>query len=144
MAKSTNRRPSLTRCGRWLLLCTAVLASGCTETTGKPVPPGDRASLEQLADAYRAIAEGLPSNPINQLPEDRRRFVEAVFRQAGYDYSATVTQLGQGSLDSSQALHRDLAQLVLLPTTGLAREEIAKIYNPQELTALTKIQEALR
>lgn len=143
MARDTRSQYPLMN--RWwgCLLCTFVLVSGCTDT-GKSAPPGDHAALEQLADAYRTIAEGLPSNPLNQPPEDRRRFVDAVFREAGYDYAATLKQLGQGGLDPAQALHRDLAQLILLPTSGLAREDIEKIYSTQELAAVEKIEEALR
>lgn len=130
----------------WLLLCILGGMTGCNSGgTSKAVPVGDRAALEQLADAYRTIAEGLPSNPLNQLPEDRRRFVEAVFREAGYDYTATLKQLGQQhGLDPAQALHRDLAQLVLLPTSGLVREDLEKIYGTQELIAVETIQQTVR
>lgn len=143
MAKSITTRHPITCRALQALVCLLVLASGCT-SPGKPVPPGDRAALEQLADAYRAIAEGLPSNPVNLSVEDRRRFIDTVFREAGYDYSATVSALGKGGLDPNEALHRDLAQLVLLPTTGLADEEIEKIYSAQELTAVARIQDAMR
>lgn len=129
-----------------LLLCVITAIAGCdTGASDKAVPLGDRAALERLADAYRTIAEGLPSNPLNQLPEDRRRFVEAVFREAGFGYAVTLKQIGQRhGLDPAQTLHRDLAQLVLLPASGLVREDIEKIYSAEEVVAVERIQEAVR
>lgn len=136
----------VTKSGYWLLLCAVLCCSACSPGgTGKTVPAGDRPALEQLAEAYRSVAEDLPTNPLDQLPDNRRRFVEAVFQEAGYDYAATLNQLGQqGGLDPAQTLHRDLAQLILLPTSGLADQDIEKIYSAQELKAVANLRAAVR
>lgn len=145
LIKRTTQIPVATQWS-WLVLCAAICSSACTPgENGKMAPVGNQTALEELASAYRKVADDLPTNPLDQLPNDRRRFVEAVFREAGYDYAATLNQLGrQGGLDPMQTLHRDLAQLVLLPTSGLAPQDIEKIYSAQELEAIQNLQAAVR
>jgi hypothetical protein len=120
-----------------LLLC------ACSEPTGRPAPVGDYAVLEQLADAYRTVAKGMPVSPGSMPPEGKRQFLEQVFHKAGYDYGATLQALAQ-EMDITNKDHRDLADLLLLPQVGLAEEDWTEIYSPSEIKAVKAIHQALR
>jgi hypothetical protein len=121
------------------------MTAGCgNQGDGRVVPKGSEGALQELAETYQRLAEGYPTNPLNQPPSERRHFVERVFGDAGYDYAATLFNLAESGLDSGNTLHKDLAQLVLLPTTGLATEDVAKIYNAREMAAIAKLQSASR
>jgi hypothetical protein len=129
-----------------LVAVTVLLAlSGCSDAPqGPSATPGDHAALEKLADAYRDVSDALTSNPRNQTPEQKRDFVEEVFRQAGYSYHATLMALSTTSFDRSDTEHKDLAELVLFPATGYADSDAAKIYSETEVKALNAIRDKLR
>lgn len=123
------------------LLCVA----GCDDTPeATPAPLGDHAVLEKLADAYRAVADRYPVQPRVMAPQDRREFVEQVFRRAGYDYTATLGAMAREGVDVTNQDHRDLADLVLLPHQGLSEEAKAELYSSGELTSIHAIEAALR
>lgn len=107
-----------------------------------PAAAADHAVLEQLADAYRRVGEQFPSQPQAMRPEGRRDFLDKVFAQAGYSYSATLTGLAQTGADRSNQDHRDLVELLLLPGKGLSDADLASIYNADELRAVQQLRKA--
>jgi hypothetical protein len=112
-------------------------------TTGTAAPRGEQHALEQLADAFRAVAEGLPTNPASLPPEGRKEFVQLVFSKAGYDYHATLTTLASEGLDPSNKLHRDLVELVFFPTTGVAPDDIRRLFDGPEASAIEHIKKVM-
>ena len=74
--------------------------------------------------------------PTGLPPVQKRKFVEQVFLKVGYDYSKTLLDISSEKLDPSIQYHRDLAELVLLPQTGLAIDELDLIYSVPEEKAI--------
>ena len=116
---------------------------GCGEALKPAAPIGDLAVLEQLAEAYRQTSEQVPVQPRGLRPEARKQFVQQVFAAAGYDYGATLAALAQG-VDAANQQHRDLAELLLLPVSGLADEAAAGLYSASEWQAVRHIRQVLR
>lgn len=127
------------------IMMLAVVMAGCSASdSGKAAPIGKLSALEDLADSYTKTSEQLPMN-IQVLPASQKReFLEQVFKSAGYDYSATLIAMGQANLDKSNKNQKDLAELVLLPTTALSADALADIYADDELNAINQIRGALR
>jgi len=120
-----------------------VTLSACGETpAGKVATPGDRAVLEQLADAYRAVADEYPVQPSGMRPEGRRQFVQQVFQKAGYDHRATLLALAAAGTGKATQEHRDLAELLLMPYRGLAGDELEKLASGDELAAVRTLRRA--
>jgi hypothetical protein len=128
---------------RFIAFLVVLLIAACSEPAGKPVPVGDYGALEQLAEAYRAVSKELPVSPRGMRPEGRRQFLERVFAKAGYDYSASLQALSQ-QMDVTNKDHRDLADLLLMPQTGLADDDLDKVFSPAEVEAVKAIKKALR
>jgi len=133
-----------------LLICLPLLLAnsaliGCQQKpVAEPAPLGDYAVLEQLAEAYREVAEQYPLQPRQMTPALRRQFVEQVFQRAGYDYTATLGAMARQGVDVTNQDHRDLAQLVLLPHQGLDHEARVELYSSGELASVEAIEAALR
>lgn len=124
-----------------LLLC--VLCLSCSSDQDAParaVAIGEIQDLERIADAWREVAESWPSSPMQLPPQGRRQFLEQVFERAGYGYSASLIQTGQGRLDPFNKEHKDLAELLLLPGRDLATAELASVYRREELAAVETIK----
>lgn len=115
-----------------LIVLSATLLAGCGQPTLPAAPLGDQAGLEALAEAYKATLETVPTAPRSMRPEGRKVFVEQVFRDAGYDYAATLAALAQG-LDAKNTLHRDLAELVSLPFSNMSDAAMDDILSGEEL-----------
>lgn len=131
------------------ILLTIFLVAGCgiddSNTSSKlPVPIGDKAALEKLAQSYNKTAEQLQSSPAILPPKSKRKFVEQVFREAGYDYQLTLLNLSGNEMDASIQYHRDLAELVLFPQSGLSYDDYATVFSENETTAVKKLQLKLR
>ena len=95
-----------------LLLC---VVAGCSQSADNLVaaPLGDRAVLEQLADAYTEVSDKtLGVSPMKLLGDERHAFLTEVFARAGYDYSATLRALAMGGFDRGNQLHNDMVDLV--------------------------------
>lgn len=105
---------------------------------------GELAVLEQLADAYREVAENYPVQPQAMRPKGRMEFIQQVFRTAGYDYTATLLAMAHGDVDTSNQYQRDLADLVLLPQRGLSDSQIKDLYSGPELEAIYIIKNNFR
>lgn len=99
--------------------------------------------LEQLADAFRDVADNLPTNPARMPPEGRKEFVQLVFSKAGYDYHATLTALASEGLDPNNKLHRDLVELVFFPTAGVSPADVRRLYDGPESVAIEHIKKVM-
>lgn len=130
---------------RIALLASALLGLlACSNAAQTPAPVGDHAVLEQLADAYRSVSQQYPMQPQAMPPKGRREFVDQVFLQAGYGYSATLVAMSQAGTDITNQDQRDLVELLLLPNKGLSDEDIATIYNADEAAAVRRLRADFR
>jgi hypothetical protein len=116
------------------------LLAGCQNESLPPAPLGERAALEQLADAYESLSEQLPVSPSGLTPSGKLKFVEAVFKQAGYDFTATVQALAQVPPETLNTYHKDMMELVLLPNQGLSHEGTVSLYTHKQLPNIVKIK----
>jgi hypothetical protein len=124
-----------------LLLVAALTAC---ENENLPAAAGDHAVLEQLAQAYRKVGEHYPMQPQAMLPEGRRKFVDQVFRQAGYSYSASLISMASRSADNTDQDQRDLVELLLLPAKGLSDKSLDKSYSTEEQAAVQRLRTTFR
>lgn len=99
-----------------LLVMALTGCGGSGPSTPKAVPLGDKAALEKLAAAYTKVSDKeMTVSPMNLPGDERKKFLEKVFAEAGYDYAATLHALAQPSFDKRNQLQADLAELVLMP-----------------------------
>lgn len=120
-------------------------AAACTNTGSYGAAPlGDKATLEKLADAYRNISDNLPVTPTNLSPADRRKFLGQVFNRAGYDYPSTLLALAKVQTPQVNQNHKDLKQLLYLPHFDKRLEALSEIYQPDEIAAITAIDEQIK
>jgi len=126
------------------LLASLLFLSACDNGSPKPAPIGDHAVLEQLADAYRSVAQQYPVQPASMRPEGKKKFIEGVFTTAGYSFSATLKVFAKQGVDVTSQDQRDLAELMMLPHKGLADTDMAALYYPEELDAIKVIQASLK
>ncbi len=118
--------------------------TACSRGDLPPSPIGDKAVLEKLANAFRDEANRFAWSPRDQTPSSKRDFVENVFAAAGYNYDKTLAHLAANKLESGNQLHRDLVELVFYPTNGISQDDIAKIYDDNEVAAIQKIKSEMR
>ena len=126
---------------KWILLFTIAGCNG--HSSAVPAPAGDKTVLEKLAASYQKLSEQLPSRPSSLTPAGKRKFVEQVFAEAGYDYTTPLLAMADGGLDPANQLHRDLVELLFLPHAGMARENFSNIYSSSEIRAIERIQAAI-
>ncbi len=124
----------------FLVIFTLVLA-GCSDHVAElPAASfGDITVLEKLAKSYEKIAEYIPVRPQKLRQEDKKKFVEDVFKDAGYNYKKTLLSPAAQQVMKSKH-HRDLAELVLLPTTGLDEQSLTELYDAAELLAIAALK----
>lgn len=130
-----------------VLLFTLALASCSADPELGPAPAGDRAALERLADAWKKVSDSAAygTNPRNMAPEDRKSFVVTIFRQAGFDYTATLHQLATAKINAQDTLIKDLAQLIMLPHANSEQPvRLEDIYSTAELTDIRALEVKLR
>lgn len=133
---------SMIRFGIAALFMLGIVA--CSNETQKPAALGEHAVLEQLAKAYDAVGEQYPVRPQSMPPKGRKEFVERVFQQAGYSYSATLIALAQPGADATNQEQRDLAELLLLPAKGLSADGLGKLFSADELVAVKRVKADFR
>jgi hypothetical protein len=127
----------------WLALLLIATLTACGEQKLQ-IAAGNHAVLEQLAEAYRKVGEQYPVQPQAMPPEGRKKFVNQVFAQAGYSYSASLIALANVGADGAKPDRRDLAELLLLPTKGLSDKALTKVYSEDELAAVKRLQTIFR
>lgn len=132
------------------LLSAAVLAltacgSGHHQAGAKPtepVPPGNHAALQRLADAYKSLSDKFDRKPMDMPPEERKAFVEQVFINAGYSYDATLHELATHKVDYGNQDVSGLVDLLTLPHRNTtSAKDYRHIYRPQELKDIKVIEE---
>ncbi len=123
-----------------VMLLAILSLTACDEKKQRVAPSGDHAVLEELAAAYRKVSEKYPVQPQAMPPKGRKEFLNKVFTQAGYSYSATLIAMGQAATDRSNKEQRDLVELLLLPVKGLSSEVRAGLYTDDELVAMQRLQ----
>ncbi len=133
--------------GVGVLLCAVVLLSGCNSKPVTPVaaPLGDNAVLEKLASAWEKLSDTrLAVSPASLPGDGRKQFLEQVFAEAGYDYSATLKQLASQPLDKGNQTYIDMAELLLLPhRNAQVPMDPAEYYSIEELQAVAALERAL-
>jgi hypothetical protein len=131
-----------------LLLVTGLLNfTGCGSSQQNQhgaAPLGDKNALEQLAAAYEKASESIPVSPVQLRSEARKQFVEQVFNEAGYNYSATLQALAITTPDAVTQYHKDMKQLLYLPHYGIPFEEVKQIYSEQEIQAIQRIDQTFK
>lgn len=125
------------------LLPVLVLLLAACGTALPPAPIGEHAALEHLAAAYRSSLQTFPTGPGNMRPAGRLQFVRQVFREAGYDYEASLVALA-AQWDAADADQRDLADLLTLPARGLSGDGLAALYQGDALNAVQYLRHALK
>jgi len=131
----------------WMLLMVLAMSGlfGCNNSGPRtPAPIGDHAALEQLATAYRSVADGYPVQPTSMRPKVKKDFVQRVFTTAGYHYGATLSAFANQGVDITNQDQRDLAELLLLPLRGLGEEDMKKLFSAEELQAIRILQADLK
>jgi len=128
----------------WIILLVISGLTACDDKKQQVAAAGDHAVLEQLAEAYRKVSEKYPVQPQAMPPGGRKKFLDTVFKQAGYSYSATLIAMGQSVADSSNQEKRDLVELLLLPVKGVSNEVRADLYTDDELVAMQRLQTGFR
>ena len=127
----------------WVPLLMLVTFSflGCGNNhSQKPVAIGDHAALEQLATAYRSVAEEYPVQPASMRPAGKKEFVIRVFETAGYHYRATLMAFAKQGADVTNQDQRDLADLLFFPHRGMSEADMKDLYTADELEAIQSIQ----
>lgn len=131
----------------WVPVLALVLCGlqGCeSHQSQKPAPIGDHEVLEQLATAYRIVAEEYPVQPASMPPKGKKEFVERVFSMAGYHYGTTLMALANQGADVTNQDQRDLADLLFLPHRGLSEDAMTDLYTAEERAAISAIQASLK
>lgn len=128
-----------------MLLSALLVACGNEPKTLTPAPLGDRMVLEKLAKSWEKISnENLNTTPMSLPGDQRKRFVEMVFTDNGYSYSATLHALATQNFDKSNQVYIDMAELVLMPHRNpKIPMEPADIYEPAELLDVAAIERVL-
>ena len=125
---------------RCLIIIALLFISACGEKDLlNAAPLGDTATLEKLAEAYRAESNNLPATPTALTPAGRRDFLNRLFKTAGFSYSKTLIKLAEIEKNTITKNHRDLKQLLYLPHYDKRIDDLTKIYSQQEIVAINKI-----
>lgn len=125
---------------RYIVLAFIVFFSGCQNNAPSAAPLGKKEVLQQLADAYKNIEEKLPVAAGGLTPKGKRKFVEDVFKQAGYDFAKTLQALSNIPQGNINTYHKDMMELLFLPQRGLSRADFKRLYSEPELDAIHKIE----
>lgn len=122
---------------RSIVLLVMSMLIACTEQEAPAAPMGNKAVLEQLARAFENVGQTLPMSPMALTPEGKRSFVIDVFERAGYSYHATLNAAAKTDVLSEN--EKDLVELLLFPLIGVADDEVAAIFSPDEIDAVRKL-----
>jgi hypothetical protein len=133
-----TREKSLKHCHFLMTLC--LVLSACQPATPlSPAPLGQRQALEKLADAYNDLSRRLPTSPSGLTPQGKLKFIQDVFKKAGYDYGGTLKSLAQIPRESVNTYHKDMMELLFLPHQGVSRPDLKTLYSDEEIKNIEKI-----
>ncbi|KPJ92129.1 MAG: hypothetical protein AMJ53_09990 [Gammaproteobacteria bacterium SG8_11] len=124
----------------FLVVALGIGLLGCHGDRQPSAPLGERAALEKLANAYETLGEQLPVSPTGLTPQGKLKFVQHVFEQAGYDFSATLQALAQAPPETLGEYHKDMMELVLLPNQGLDEKASEDLYGSKLYASINKIK----
>ena len=96
---------------------------------------------EELQKKRKLQTDVTSSINVTDIAEARKQFVEQVFNEAGYNYSATLQALAKINPDAITQYHKDMKQLLYLPHYGIPFEEVKQIYSEQEIQAIQQIDQ---
>jgi hypothetical protein len=134
----------LRRISLLLLLGPLVAACSPADEPGKPVPIGDKAALQRLADEYTKLSRDMPLSPMRLRPEKRKDFVVKVFSASGYSYKSTLDEMAAGGWDVTDQNARDLVGLLFMPHANIDPSQgLEGVYSDQELADVRKIEKML-
>ena len=128
-----------------LLLALSIACSSESNGELKAAPIGDHSVLEELAEAYEKLAENVQTSPTRLPPKERKRFVNNVFKEAGYSYAATLSTLVEQGINVKDKNQMDLADLLRLPHRGLGGEiDPASVYGKKELADISILERQIK
>jgi len=121
----------------------------CSQEPGELVaaPLGDQSVLEALADAYTSVSDSkLATSPMSLPADKRKEFVTEVFASAGYSYDLTLKAMASQQFDKNNKLHRDMADLALMPHRNQRSPNIAldRVYTAEELQDIAVIERSFK
>jgi len=122
--------------GLTLLIGLTFFFSACQNQYYSAAPLGERQTLEKLAQSYNDIATQLPTAPSGLNPKGKLKFVTSVFEKNGFSYTLTAQQLVAVPDSEITQYHKDMMELLLVPTQGLAKNQWQDLYSKQELQAI--------
>ena len=115
-----------------------------SDEPGKPVPIGDKAALQHLADEYTKLSQDVPLSPMRLPPGKRKDFVVKVFAASGYSYKSTLDAVAAGGWDVNDQNARDLVELLFMPHAEIDPSQgLEGVYSDQEMADVRKIQKML-
>ena len=119
-------------------------ACSTADEPGQPVPIGDKAALQHLADEYTKLAQDVPVSPMRLPPDKRKDFVVKVFAASGYSYSSTLHRMAAGGWDAHDQNAKDLVELLFMPHTNISPSQgLEGVYSAQEMADVRKVQRML-
>ncbi|WP_455209999.1 hypothetical protein [Kaarinaea lacus] len=123
----------------FIIIVLSIGLIACQADHRPPAPLGEREALEKLASAYETLSEQLPVSPTGLTPQGKLKFVQEVYRLAGYDFTATLQALAQTSPENLTSYHKDMMELVLLPNQGLSQQAAEDLFNATQLASIRRI-----
>lgn len=127
-----------------LLLGLTLTACSTADAPGKPVPIGDKAALQRLADEYTKLAQEVPVSLLRLPPAKRKDFVVKVFAAGGYSYSSTLHRMAAGGWDVNDQNAKDLVELLFMPHTNIDPSQgLEGVYSEQEMADVRKVQKMM-
>jgi hypothetical protein len=131
----------MVRIGVALVGLVMLAACSTADEPGKPVPIGDKAALQHLANEFTKLAQNVPVSPMRLPPAKRKDFVVKVFAESGYSYSSTLHELAAGGWDVNDQNAKDLVDLIFMPHTNISPSQgLEGVYTDQELADVRKVQ----
>ena len=127
----------------YFVVAMSVALYACQASTQPPAPLGERAALEKLANTYESLSQQLPASPAGLTPQGKLKFVQDVFKKAGYSYTGTLRALALTAPENLNANHKDMMELLFMPHHGLSRQDWKTLYSNEEIASIEKIDALL-
>jgi accessory colonization factor AcfC len=129
-----------------ILLSSLLVACSSEPKPLTAAPLGDQAVLEKLAKSWEKVSnKNISVSPMSLAGNERKHFLEMVFADNDYSYSATLHVLATQKFDKNNQAYIDMAELVLMPHRNpKVPMEAADIYKPAELFDVAALERALK
>lgn len=137
------RRSLLKTLAAAVALCAVAACTSPRDGTG-PAPLDDSDTLQQLSKAYTALATKFSRPPQEMPPDERKAFVEQVFKNAGYSYTVTLHQIATRRLNFRDQEVIDMAQLLTFPQQGESSlQDVKAIYTAAQYRDMQALEKRL-